>query len=215
MTYKEFIKIRPHTANFQREEAFYKFFKRKPKQWSLEQLDDLRIRSAIRSKKRWEDLYDYIDVIVEKVPKNKFGRHVVYFEDNGKIRQYEFHEYYNHQTEKISYGFSCGDVCLKSRKELLYFLLLDENCHMGNNFKNLRNLCTIYGDVVHIIFCDVLYSKLHKHFKKIKQIPPPVFTICIGKNKYYIKTVNDHGSIDSKFELVSISEHDNINISDI
>jgi hypothetical protein len=102
-------------ANFLFPEAFEHKFKRKPKEWSLEQLHDLYLRAKVRAEKRASHTQSIMDMIDKEIPKFDRKSQVYFYQtsnDTTYLRQYEF-------TWKCRYdkytSYCLNDPKLKSR----------------------------------------------------------------------------------------------------
>ena len=103
-------------------EKYREKFGRSPKQWTIESLHDLWIRSKKRSDKLHRDIWQYIEKIAETIPAND-GKHIAYFNQNNTLRGYviewnESHKTYSTHTISVSE--------FKSRDERIDFFVSTE-----------------------------------------------------------------------------------------
>lgn len=164
---------------------FYYKFGRHPKKWTIESLHDLWLRSSERSYKRSKAIWDYINKIVEVIPPNDRGEHLVYYKQNGIDRGYVI------RYESTFRGPSIGHIDLKfnSREEKIDFFLTTElNFKMGQELKRLRDLETNHNYVVFNALWYRVERSLENKFKNKR--PNKSFILRIG-NKDYIVSSKD------------------------
>lgn len=207
-------------VNFLYPEAFEYKFKRKPKEWTLEELHDLYLRTKERAEKRWNHTLSIIDTIDKEIP--KFDRRFekksqVYFYQitNDKntytkhLRQYEF----TWGEDKSSYTYSLRDPKLNTREERLDFALSNERSfELGQKFfesKKLEDMAWRTMWYIKDVFWTVLEKKLRDIYKgkKIRE----TLLIEVSGYKYFIHVKNGYGypsfTLQNEFdgEIVKIS----------
>ena len=100
--------------NFKNSELFKFRFKREPKKWSLDQIQDLWERSEFRAKERQKIISSVYDKIINEIPKNSNNKKVVYFTKGEVVYQYEF----SFNSEFKSWGYSTSRVDFSKSKEI-------------------------------------------------------------------------------------------------
>lgn len=176
-------------------ERYIEKFGRKPKQWTIELLHDLWIRSRERSDKLNEEIWNYIKNIAGTIPEID-GKHFVYFRQNGDIRAYviewsnTFKSYTIHTTNLSEF---------KTRDERInFFISTDLNFEMGEELLRLNKLESKLHYRVFEIFWEKVEEQLQKKFKTVR--PKESFVIKISDKKYIIKTEDRYGDY-KKFKL--------------
>ena len=145
-------------VNFQEKELFFYRFKREPKTWSLEEIQDLWDRSRERGKKRQSLISKVYDKIINEIPKDKNGRKVVYYTENDKVYKYEFS--YTHEFK--SWGYSTGRVEFSkdktaARDEKIEFILSNDRAfELGKEFRDIQKFRTKLEYKVKQIFINLI-----------------------------------------------------------
>lgn len=184
--------------NFQNPGLFEYRFKRKPKNWSIEELHNLYLEVKTRSKDSQKKLTDLISVISKNIPVDHKNRHVVYFTQSKNMRQYEF----EYRREYDSYSYSIGETKLDTRESRLEFILNNEKAiELGEEFRKISHIrdCNSRSmwKVKEVLFREIgekLRKEIDVHDKR------KAITIRIGEKKYIMKI---DGNPDYKtFELL-------------
>lgn len=176
-------------------EKYREKFGRSPKQWTIESLHDLWIRSKKRSDKLHRDIWQYIEKIAETIPAND-GKHIAYFNQNNTLRGYviewnESHKTYSTHTISVSE--------FKSRDERIDFFVSTElNFEMGEELFRLRKLESYLHHRVFQVFWEKVEDKLRAKFKNTR--PRESFVLQISDKKYIIQTEDKYGDY-KKFKL--------------
>ena len=180
---------------------FTRKYKRKPKEWSIDQIHDLWVRAKERADKKQLELSNYIKEIAKEIPANEKGGHIVYFynrhDKSGRIYQYNL----NWSNEYKSYMIGSNPVDLKTRDEKLTFILSnDKQFEMGQKFDEIyHNTSRIHYRVREILW-RIVEEKLQNKFKDAVNIPD-IFPLQIGNKKYYIALDEQHRYGWKKFHL--------------
>lgn len=178
--------------NFKEEDLFLFKFKRKPKQWSLEQIQDLWERASERGRKRQKMLSKVYDKIINEIPKDGNGRKVVYYTENDIVYNYEF-SYYR-DTKSWGYGsnrvnFSKDKV--RGRDEKIEFILSNDRAfELGQEYRDVVKLRTKFEYRVRQIFVDMVEDKLKSVYKD--SFPPDITVVKVGDRKYYFEVDSQH-----------------------
>ena len=149
-------------------ELFNFRFKRDPKIWSVEQVQDLWIRSKERARKRSLISSKVYDEIISEIPKNDKGCKLVYFSEDDTLYQYSF----NWSTSFKSWGYSWNQVRFSdnktiSRDEKIDFILSNNKkaFELGEKYRDAKKLeCKLQRRVLSIM-CDMIENKLKEVYK--------------------------------------------------
>lgn len=183
--------------NFYNPEIFEYKFKRKPKNWSIEQLHDLYLRTESRRKKRYEILNSVVDKIKKDItPTNK--RYQIYFyqttNEKTYLRQYEINFNYD-----FGYGYSVNTPALQSREDRLDFILANTRAfELGQEFFEARQLHDMAQRSAAIVK-DVMWREIDRKLKNLYKSDREKFQykrniiISIGKKKYFVSVDHGHG----------------------
>ena len=200
-------------ANFLFPEAFEHKFKRKPKEWSLEQLHDLYLRAKVRAEKRASHTQSIMDMIDKEIPKFDRKSQVYFYQtsnDTTYLRQYEF-------TWKCRYdkytSYSLNDPKLKSREERLDFVLSNSRAfELGQEFyesKRLEDMAWRTMWKAKDIFWKVLENKIRDLYEG--KVVKETLIVEISGYKYFVHAQNGYGypsfSLQNEFdgEIISFS----------
>ena len=179
-------------VNFQEKELFSYRFKREPKSWTLEEIQDLWERSRIRGKKRQSMVSKVYDKIVNEIPKNENRKKVIYYTENDKVYKYEF----SYTPQFKSWGYSTGRVEFskdksKARDEKIQFILSNDRAfELGREFRDIQKYRTRLEYRVKQIFVNLIEDKLKKVYKD--KFPPDITVVKVGDQKYYFAVDNQH-----------------------
>ena len=172
-------------------EYFERRFKRKPKVWTIEEIHSLWQGACVRSEARWKIISDYTKEIVNQIPKNDRGEHVIYFkhDKNSTLMQYKF----SYHRDWKSYGVSTDTVSFSTREEKLEFFTANELAfEMGQKYYELKKMSSDLNHKVKYFMWEMVEAKLQKHFRDLDVIPPDVFVIDISDRKYYVELDTQH-----------------------
>jgi len=184
-------------------------FNREPKIWSIEQVEDLWIRSCERAKKRSLLSRKVYDRIINEIPKNDKGQKLVYFKEKGIIYQYAFT-----WTQSFnSWGYSWNQVRFsdnkgKARDEKIDFILSnDKSFELGEEYRSTKKMeCKLQRRVLSIM-CEMVEDKLKDIYKG--KYPPDITQVKIGDNKYYFEVDSEHRYDYLKFHFKGKVDDDN------
>lgn len=173
------------SLNSDRIELFEWKFKRKPKEWALEQIQDLWIRAEERNEKRREIISVVYDKVINEMPENDKKEKVVYFTSKDKVYSYNFR--YCHDFR--SYGYSSNLVTFSNdktvaRDEKIEFILSNDKAfELGQEFKGVQKLKTS----LHLRVKRIFLEKVEEHLKKVykDKFPPDITVVKVGSKKYY------------------------------
>lgn len=172
-------------ANFRIPEMFKYKFGRDPRNWTIDQLHNLYIRSNERTNKRRKEYSNYIDSIIKEIPKNDNGYHIVYFSNKGRDFQYEI----SYNTSYKSWAIRTESLELKSREDRLFFLLHSSNIktfEMGQKLFDLGKLRSNLHYIVKEVMWELVEKELKDRFKG-KSIRDEIFIIDISGKKYFVE----------------------------
>lgn len=171
-------------------DVFFKKFKRKFKQWTIDELHDLWMRASNRAAIRQKEKSDFIDTIVERIPKDSRGRHIVYFHhrnDIDNVHQYEF----SWHEDWRSYGISQNRLKMDTRDDKLSFIIdNDIKFEFGQKYHHLDFMSCKVQYYVKDILWKVVEKELVEKFKG--KTPPDIFILKIGSKKYFIELDEQH-----------------------
>jgi hypothetical protein len=188
--------------NFIQKELFEWKFKRKPKEWTIEQVHSLYLLAKKRSSVRRKDVTDHINKIVSEVPLEdtpkyvNMSRHIVYFyhrnDDTNSIHMYSF-QLCNHYGYPPSYSYGQDRVKFTNRDEKLEFLLNsdEKRFELGQKFHELTRMESSLHWRVFGILSHMVEKKLEEIYKG--KYPPRTLIIEISGIKYFIETENERG----------------------
>jgi len=166
-------------------ELFNFRFKRDPKIWSVEQVQDLWIRSKERARKRSLISSKVYDEIISEIPKNDKGCKLVYFSEDDTLYQYSF----SWSTSFKSWGYSWNQVRFSdnktiSRDEKIDFILSNKKAfELGEKYRASKKLeCKLQRRVLSIM-CDMIEDKLKEVYKD--KHPPNITKVKVGDKEYY------------------------------
>ncbi len=166
-------------------------FKRKPKTWTIEEIHDLWKRATDRSNARRKIIADYTKEIVEHIPKNDRGEHIVYFKHDSGDRLMQYKLSYNRDWK--SHGVSTDTVSFSTREEKLEFFTANELAfEMGQKYYELKKMSSDMHYRVRHFMWELIEAKLQKHFKNLDVIPPDILIIDIADKKYYVELDTQH-----------------------
>lgn len=173
-------------------DLFVKRYKRRLKNWTIDEVHDLWLRACDRGAKRYQEKAKYNDKIVKEVPANERGEHIVYFTHRNDPKNICYYNFRYHQDWK-GYGVSQNRVELKSRDEKLTFLLAKDQklFDMGQEYHRLDYMCSNLQYRVREVLWRMVETELQKKFKNEKHIPD-VFILKIGTKKYYVELDSQH-----------------------
>jgi hypothetical protein len=160
-------------------------FKRKPRQWSLEEVQDLWERSSERGRKRQSMISKVYDKVINEIPKDKNGEKVVYYTENDKVYKWSF----RYTSEFKSWGYSTSRVEFskdksKARDEKIEFILSNDRAfELGQEFRDIQKFRTKLEYRVKHIFTDMIEDKLKSEYKD--KFPPDITVVKVGDRKYY------------------------------
>lgn len=181
--------------NFLFPEFFEYKFKRKPKDWSLEELHDLYLRAKARAEKRRNHTLSIMDSIDKEITKFDNKSQVYFYQtinDTTYLRQYEFT--WKSRYEKYS-SYSLNDPKMKSREERLDFVLSNSRAfELGQEFyesKRLEDMAWRNMWRVKDILWQVIEKKLRKMYEGV-QVKDTII-IEISGHKYFIYVENSWG----------------------
>lgn len=199
-------------VNFTESDLFEYRFKRKPKQWSLEEIQGLWERSLKRGKERQSMINKVYDKIVNEIPKDKNGKKIIYYTENDKVYKYEFS--YNHEFK--SWGYSTGRVefskdKLKKRDEKIEFILSNDRAfELGKEFRDIQKFRTKLEYRVKQIFVNLIEDNLKKVYKD--KFPPDITVVKVGDRKYYFTVDDQHRYSYLKFHFKGLVSNKEIEL---
>lgn len=177
-------------VNFLQPQIFKHRFGREPKNWTIEQLHDLWLRTCERSNKRRKEYCDCVDAIAKEIPKNEKGEVIVYYKHKGRKNLSQYKLSYNRDWK--SWSVSRDSVSLKTREDRLSFLLHSTTkvYEMGQKLFELDSLYMSTNSsykVREIMWRQVEESlrqrfkdEPYKHYNKI-------FVLSISDKKYFVE----------------------------
>ncbi len=174
------------------QDIFFGKFKRKFKDWTIDELHDLWLRTCSRASIRQKEKSDFIDEVVKEIPKNDRGRHIIYFyHRNDKKNTHQYEISWNHDWK--GYGISQNRVELKTRDEKLTFILAKQReFELGQKYHHLDYMCTRAQYYVKDILWRMVEEKLQAKFKDSANTIPDIFILDIGSKKYFIELDSQH-----------------------
>jgi hypothetical protein len=178
--------------NFQEKELFQYRFKRKPKVWSLEEIQELWERSLVRYKERQSMINKVYDKIIDEIPEDKNRRKVIYYTENKKVYKYEFSHIHGYK----SWSYSLDSVQFskeksKSRDEKIEFILSNNRAfELGQEFRDIQKFRPKLQYRVSQIFIREVENKLKEVYKD--KYPPDITVVKIGSKKYYFAVDDQH-----------------------
>jgi hypothetical protein len=182
---------------------FEQKFKRKPKNWTFEEIHDLWIRVGERSEKRRQELLRYQDLIIKEIPKNDKGERLLYFMLRDDLYSYNF----RYRDDFKSYGVSTNLVRfstdkITARSEKIDFIISNEKqFEMGKQYRYLDKMCSHKHYRVFEILWRNVEEYLQKSFKDLPYLKTDVFIISISNKKYYVKVDEQHRFSYKKFHF--------------
>jgi len=182
-------------VNFLFPEVFEYKFKRKPKEWSLEQLHDLYLRSKLRAEKRWNHTLSIMDKIDKEITKFDNKSQVYFYQttnDTTYLRQYEFT--WKGRYDKYT-SYSLNDPKLKTREERIDFALSNtRSFELGQEFYESKRLEDMAWKsmwrVKHILW-QVMEKKLRTIHEGVAV--KETLLVEISGHKYFIHVDNCYG----------------------
>jgi hypothetical protein len=179
-------------VNFQEKELFKYRFKRDPKSWTLEQIQDLWFRTNQRSKERQKLVSNVYDKIINEIPENSMGYKVVYYHDGKDVIKYEFR--FNHQFKSWGYSYSIVEFSKdksKARDEKIELLLSNDRAfELGKEWKDIQKYRSKYHFRIANIFTSLIEDKLKEKYKG--KFPPDITVVKVGDKKYYFAVDDQH-----------------------
>ena len=182
-------------VNFFYPEVFEYKFKRKPKDWSLEQLHDLYLRAKERAEKRCNLSQSIMDTIQKEIVQFDNKTKVYFYQtvkDTTYLRSYDF-------TWKCKYNkntsWSIGDPKLNNREERLDFLIANMRAfELGQQFYESRTI----EDMAWRTMCkvkDIFWQVLEKKLRTLYQDNAVKETLLIevSGHKYFVHVDNGWG----------------------
>jgi len=174
-------------------EIFNAKFKRKPKEWTIEDIHELWLRTEKRadimrskSRKIWHD-------VIEAMQPGDEEPFKLYFEEDDCTYVYEF----SWTTAFNSYGVSNSLLNFSenpkiARDEKIEFLINNEEaCKWGEIYrKNKKNQSRLHH-IVKGAMVEMISDKLYEHFKDNEERPTGIFKISISDKHYYIRASGD------------------------
>lgn len=163
-------------------------FNREPKQWSIEDVHKLWLKTKERDKK-YRDIYlNIIDEINNVIPGDK--KDVYYYDDNNRLMKYSL--FFDKRFK--SWLVSKSVVSLKNREEKLnFFLANNQNIELGQKIYNANKFTSGRLRYVSFYILNKLVSdELRKKFKSLDIEPPISFTIKLNDIEYIVNTLNDN-----------------------
>lgn len=170
-------------------ERYIEKFGRKPKQWTIESLHDLWLKSKKRSDERTEKVWNFIAEIAEKIPANSRNEHLVYYMQDDRVRGYSI----GYSSSFKSHSLGHTDVNFQTREEKIDFFLTTElNFEMGEKLRNLKKFESNLDYRVFEVFWSKVQESLREKFED--QRPPKCFALDIAGKKYLITNDDRYGS---------------------
>lgn len=191
-------------------------FKRKPKNWTIEEVHELWIKAKERSNKRRKILCDCIDEIKNSIEPDSIdyrGKPVykIHKVTKNSIICYTF-SHSNYHKDTMSWH--TDNIKLQTREERLSFLVNNtKKIELGSKFyKADKNLSYLDGRVGNILN-ELIDEKLKKHFKDSDfHRNESILTISISDRKYFIKQDNSRYPY-KKYELLNeVNEQTHIDL---
>jgi hypothetical protein len=179
-------------VNFQEKELFKFKFKRDPRYWSLEQIQELWIKSEKRTKERQKLISEVYDKIIKEIKKDKNGNKMVYLEKGDKLYKYEF----RYTSQFKSWGYSSNQVTFdkdkaKARDEKIDLLFSNERAfELGKEWSDILKFRSKLNFIVKNIFISIIEEKLKKEYKG--KLPPDITIVKVGDKKYYFTVDEQH-----------------------
>ena len=174
--------------------GYKEIFGREPRKRTIEEIQDLWVRLLERNKPRREKRNKIIHEIVNKIPKNNSGEHVVYYNNDETYYKIVF----RYLDQYKSYGFSRSRVDLDSRENILeYFTDEKIKFKLGEFFNESDNLISDFPYKIQEYLLDRINRELISKFKD--KNPPPAFIISIKDTKYIVTTLENSKYDERKF----------------
>lgn len=177
-------------VNFLNKELFHLKYKRKAKEWTLDQIHELYLRAKERSEIRQKSLSNYITKIIKEIPEDKSGVRIIYVQEENRLYQYEF----SYMNSWNCYGYSWNSVKDETLEDKLTFLIKSEKAlEMGQKFQELKDMTSTLHHTVLYILEKLINDKLKNRFNKEIIKSDQIFIIKIGNKKYYVQS-NDRST---------------------
>lgn len=187
-------------------EIFKIKFGREPKNWTIEMVHDLYLKSLERHNSRQKLVIDCIDRIVSEVQEFEKDKRTIYFNREGKIYYRELSRY----SEYDSWGIRPADVLkfqnskLEDRNSKIEFLLSNEKAfELGELYESLQGNTKFIHLHVKEILSGCIQEALRKKFKGIEA--PNILTVSIGEKSYYVECSDQYrrSRIYKEFKLLN------------
>ncbi len=176
-------------------EVFEYKFKRKPKDWSLEQLHDLYLRTKERAEKRWELSQSIMDTIQKEIVQFDNKTKVYFYQttrDTTFLRNYEF-TWKNKHTKYTSW--SIGDPKLNNREERLDFLIANVRAfELGQQFYESKTLEDMAWRTMWKVK-DILWQVMEKKLRTLyeSKVVKETLIVEVSGHKYFVHVDNGYG----------------------
>ena len=173
---------------------FEKRYKRKAKNWSIEQIHALYLKCVERNNIRRKILRETTDFVVEQVPEVNGERKVYAYNKRGDILVYTIrwvNEFRSYGTSNNFLTFSNDKV--KAREQKIDFIVNNERLfEIGEKYRKAYLNISLLDKVVFKHLWKIVEDKLRSHYKDVRLGPPDVFTISIDGKKYYVRSDSQH-----------------------
>jgi len=192
-------------TNFRNPEYFRLKFKRDPKQWSVEDLHQLWLKTSKRNSIRQNHYWELIREAGETLPGDKDRKSVYYYYTDKEGR--EILRKYNIQFNLEYNGWSIGHdtVKLDNRDDKLSYWIADEkNFEFGRKIQAAGKFTSgRLNSIVFHILSEEVNRILNKKFKETKTVPPKAFTIVLGGIEYIVITDDGYGYAYNRFTITT------------
>lgn len=173
-----------------------KRIKRKPTEKTLEQIHDTWRRTEERANKRIKQSNDLMMIIINEIPKNDKGEHVVYYNNDNILYNYTFK--YDNFYKSYLIGNNLVELPsgsnVDARNERLEFLLSNNKAFdFGEQYRKLEKYESRKHYYFKRKFTDIVQDKLREEFKNTKASDLNTINIVqVSDKKYYFILDDQH-----------------------
>lgn len=170
-------------------------FKRKCKEWTIEDVHALWLKACERTEKRKAVSRELYDRIVEEMAPGHKKNFKIYQDDPEVDYTYEYS--FRWDDGWNGYGVSSNTVKFSddtkiARDEKIDFLIANEKAYKWGRLysQDQKNRPKFHFIVMEVLF-KMIENKLREHFKNSDDTPKPIFKIAISDKQYYIIASGD------------------------
>lgn len=184
---------RSRKTNFSYPDAFKFRFKRDPKFWTLEQVQDLWLRTEKRSSERRRMISEVYDKIINEIPTIN-NKKVVYFMREGRENLYKYEFSYHREYKCWGHSQSVVEFSkekVRGRDEKIEFLLANSRAfELGQEFYEVKKYESKINYTVRSIFIEMMEDGLKSFYKG--KLPNDISVVQVGDEKYYFAVDEQH-----------------------